>query len=236
VARDTAYRELADRLVTEITAGRHEVGARLPTDAELCATTGLSRGTVRRALGLVSDLGLISRRPGIGSQVLTTTPLDDYQPVARSTDDIAVVSRRTRLESPVVREVVAGAAVARRLGARRGSRWNVIEGLRIRTVGDTTPLCWSQHFVRPDTPGVEVILRGNYTDAEAAAGEIEQIVRAEPLDRQIASRLATAATAALVVMRRRRDERGRLLSVSIHMHPSDRYELRTVVRTREEST
>jgi GntR family transcriptional regulator len=232
MARDAAYRDLADRLVSEIADGRHAVGTRLPTDAELCATTGLSRGTVRRALGLVSDMGLISRRPGIGSQVLSRMPLDDYQPVASSTDDIAVVSRRTRLDAPVVSEVIADATLARRLGARRGSRWNLIEGLRIRTVGDATPLCWSEHFVLPETDGVEIVLRGNYTAAEAAAGEIEQIVHAEPLDATLASRLATSSTAALVVTRRRRDERGRLLSVSVHTHPADRYELRTVVKKR----
>jgi hypothetical protein len=57
---------------------------------------------------------------------------------------------------------------------------------------------------------VEVILRGNYTAAEAAAGEIEQIVHAEPLDATLASRLATSSTAALVVTRRRRRHPGLL--------------------------
>ena len=161
--------------------------------------------------------------------MLATAPPDDYQPVAGTPDDIAVVSRQTRLHAPVVREVVADRALARRLGARRGSRWNMIEGLRIRKVGDATPLCWSQHFVRPNSPGVEVVLRGSYTDAEASAGEIEQIVRAEPLDPELAGRLVTGTTSALVVTRRRRDKQGQLLSVSIHTHPGDRYELRTVV-------
>ena len=229
MARSTAYRDLADRLVADIGAGRYPVGRRLPTDAELCAETGLSRGTVRRALGLVSDLGLISRRPGDGSRVVATAPLDEYQPVAVSTDDIVVLSRRTRIEAAIVGDVVADAVLARRLRVPRGSRWHLIEGPRVRVAGDDTPLCWSEHYVTYGSPGVEVIQRGSYTDAEAAAGDIEQIVSAEPLEASLAARLRTDSRVALVVTRRRRDAGGRMLSVSIHTHPADRYELRTVV-------
>jgi GntR family transcriptional regulator len=230
VARSTAYRDLADRLVADIGAGHYPVGCRLPTDAELCAENGLSRGTVRRALGLVADLGLISRRPGDGSRVIATAPLDEYRPFAVSTDDIVAISRRTRIEPATVRDVVADAALARRLRVRRGSTWHLIEGPRVRVAGADTPLCWSEHYVPYGSPGVEIIQRGSYTDAEAAVGDIEQIVSAEPLEASLAARLRTDSRVALVVTRRRRDADGRMLAVSIHTHPADRYELRTVVR------
>jgi GntR family transcriptional regulator len=234
VARATAYRDLADRMVADIGAGRYPVGCRLPTDAELCAETGLSRGTVRRALGLVSDLGLISRRPGDGSRVIATAPLDEYRPVFVSTDDIVAASRRTRIEPASVRDVVADAALARRLRVRRGSKWHLIEGPRVRVAGDDTPLCWSEHYVLYGSRGVEIIQRGSYTDAEAAIGDIEQIVRAEPLEASLAARLRTDSRVALVVTRRRRDADGRMLAVSIHTHPADRHELRSVVRKKGE--
>jgi GntR family transcriptional regulator len=234
VARATAYRELADRLVADIGAGRYPMGCRLPTDAELCAETGLSRGTVRRALGLVSDLGLISRRPGDGSRVIATAPLDEYQPLAVSTDDIAAASRRTRIEPATVRDVVADAALAHRLRVRPGSAWHLIEGPRVRVAGDDTPLCWSEHYVPYGSRGVEIIQRGSYTDAEAALGDIEQVVSAEPLEASLAARLRTDSRVALVVTRRRRDTDGRMLAVSIHTHPADRHELRSVVRKKGE--
>ena len=206
MARSTAYRDLADRSVADIGAGYYPVGCRLPTDAELCAETGLSRGTERRALGLVSDLGLISRRPGDGSRVIARAPLDEYQPVAVSTDDLVTASRRTRIEPAIVRDVVADAALARRLRVRRGSTWHLIEARVSGVAGDDTPLCWSEHYVLYGMRGVEIIQRGNYTDAEAAIGDIEQIVTAEPLEASLAARLRTDSRVALVVTRRRRDE------------------------------
>jgi DNA-binding GntR family transcriptional regulator len=106
--------------------------------------------------------------------------------------------------------------------------------LESRRAGDDTPLCWSEHYVLYGTRGIEIIQRGNYTDAEAATGDLEQIVTAEPLEASLAARLRTDSRVALVVTRRRRDAHGRMLAVSIHTHPADRHELRTMVHKKRE--
>src|SRR5258707_1741822 len=115
MSTSTAYSQLAEQLAGEIVDGRYPLGSRLPTEAELCRDTGLARGTVRQALQRIQDAGMISRRPGDGSRVVALAPLDDYQPVAGSPDDIVTLVQRTRILRPQVRDVVADATLARRL-------------------------------------------------------------------------------------------------------------------------
>ncbi len=63
------YRQLANALRQQILDGTMPGGTSLPTEFELSATYGVSRGTVRQALGLLSDEGLVERVPGRGTFV-----------------------------------------------------------------------------------------------------------------------------------------------------------------------
>ena len=57
-------RELADSLFGEIVAGVYSFGTRLPAERALSERRGLSRTTVRQALGLMESFGVIRRRVG----------------------------------------------------------------------------------------------------------------------------------------------------------------------------
>jgi hypothetical protein len=107
---------------------------------------------------------------------------------------------------------------ARRQWRGSASTWHLIEGPRVRVAGDDTPLCCSEHYVvLYGTRGVEIIQRGNYTDAEAATGDLEQIVTAEPLEASLAARQpCRAGRDPAAAGRRRTDARG------VHPHPSCR--------------
>jgi hypothetical protein len=75
-----------------------------------------------------------------------------------------------------------------------------------------------------------VLKSGAFTAADADRYDIEQTVYADVLDPAIAARLASDRPVALVVVRRKRDQRGQLTAVGIHTHPADRYQLRTRIR------
>ena len=68
-SRIVLYRQLANSLRERILGGTLPSGASLPTEFELSAAYGVSRGTVRQALSLLSDEGLIERVPGRGTFV-----------------------------------------------------------------------------------------------------------------------------------------------------------------------
>jgi DNA-binding GntR family transcriptional regulator len=220
--------------MTDIASGRYPVGGHLPSETQLCEETSLARGTVRQALSQLEHLGIIRRRQGAPSMVVSTTPLPDYQPVFGSTDELVTLAMRTHIERKEFSTVRATKALGKRLGVRPGSTWHLVQGARIRLGSRQPPICWSEQYLATSIPRDELdaLLSGKITPEEAASAELEQVVRAEPLAPELAAKLESDCTTALVVVRRRRDARGRVLSVGIHTHPADRYELRTVIAPR----
>lgn len=65
----TAYHEVAQTLRNAVAAGIWGSGERLPTEMELAETHGVSRITIRHALQLLEEEGLILRRPKLGTFV-----------------------------------------------------------------------------------------------------------------------------------------------------------------------
>lgn len=70
-ARRFRYREIADDLRTRIGAGEYGAGRVLPSEAELSARHEASRVTIRKALELLRDEGMVSSRQGFGWFVAT---------------------------------------------------------------------------------------------------------------------------------------------------------------------
>jgi GntR family transcriptional regulator len=226
VARSVSrHQQLAETLLGQIVDGTLVVGERIPTEAELCAAHGLARGTVRQALDQLQRLGMINRQPKIGTVVVADRPVGAYQPVAHSASDIATLAADTRLLRPESADVVADAAMARRIGTRSGTEWFALWGVRIRRGEPTVPLCWSEHFLRADLPRGK-FLHANFTVEEVAAQNTTQTISASLLEPHVADSLdAETGAPALVITRRHRDAKGRLVSAGIHVHPADRFEI-----------
>jgi len=227
--KTTQHQQVAEDLLEQIADGTFGIGDRLPTEEQLCAEYGVARGTVRQALGRLDELGLISRRPRAGTTVIASIPMAGYQPVAQSAADIVALAAQTRLVKPDSREVLADAALARRIGARRGTVWFLMEGVRARRGRSEAGLCWSEHYLRGDLPR-ERLQRGTFTAEHLAGAQVEQSISAALLDARMAAALDTEpGSAALVITRRNRDQSGRLTSVGIHSHPADRYAITMVL-------
>lgn len=69
---------LAERLKQEILSDAYQPGAMLPTERDLVATTGLSRGSVREALRILEAQGLIFTRAGRYGGTTVSMPSDDH--------------------------------------------------------------------------------------------------------------------------------------------------------------
>jgi GntR family transcriptional regulator len=69
--RQTRYDQIADELRARVEAGEYGAGKLLPSEAELSTRFGASRVTVRRALEVLRDEGLVDSRQGFGWFVAT---------------------------------------------------------------------------------------------------------------------------------------------------------------------
>lgn len=89
VRRQTLIAQVTEQLRGEIAGGRWPVGSRIPTETELRELTGTARNTVREAVQALVHAGMLERRQGSGTYVLSacaTSTLGDYFSAARDTD------------------------------------------------------------------------------------------------------------------------------------------------------
>ena len=78
MTRGIRYVEVADDLRRRIATGALRPGALVPSEAQLASEHGVSRVTVRRALALLREAGLLASRQGLGWYV---TPSPVLQPL-----------------------------------------------------------------------------------------------------------------------------------------------------------
>lgn len=63
------YKQLMQKLRSDITEGVYPIHSRIPSEQELCAAYGVSRVTVRKALAELTKEGLLKRHQGKGTFV-----------------------------------------------------------------------------------------------------------------------------------------------------------------------
>lgn len=65
------YQRLRNAIIAAIDEGRLREGSRIPGEMELIEISGFSLGTVQRAIRMLADEGIVSRRQGSGSFIST---------------------------------------------------------------------------------------------------------------------------------------------------------------------
>jgi GntR family transcriptional repressor for pyruvate dehydrogenase complex len=66
ISRPRAYREVVDQVVDALISGDLRIGDKLPPEREIAAQLGISRTSVREAMRVLADSGLVKRKPGPG--------------------------------------------------------------------------------------------------------------------------------------------------------------------------
>ena len=99
---------VADRLRKAIAAGTYGHGRRLPAERQIAEALSISRGTVREALKLLQEDGMVERRVGIGTFVAPSVG-STAEDVAEITSPLELMEVRAAVEPRIVRLVVLNA-------------------------------------------------------------------------------------------------------------------------------
>ena len=225
------YRRLAEGLLADIGSGRYRIGDVLPGEHELVARHGVSRHTVREALRRLQELGLISRRRGIGTVVTASAAPGAYVQRLGSPAELLRYPETSRLEVQTRVTVRADAALATMLGCGRDTRWLRISALRRLRPGGTA-IGWSDMYLVPRHRAVAPLVGRSaervFELIERKFGtrvaRVEVEIRAGVLDAARAAALGVAAGGpSLIVLRRYRDAEGALFQITLTEHPAERF-------------
>jgi GntR family transcriptional regulator len=210
------YAVLRERIVE----GRYAIGSNLPTEVELATEFGVSRYTVREALRGLVEQGMLARRQGSGSQVLSVEPSHGFVHTIRSMADLFQYALDTYLDIRSTTEITVGQDLAPLIGGDTGSRWLLIKGVR-RTDRGGEAICFTHSYIpkrlewiRPEIPsciGPFYALLEKRTN-EPIIDAVQEIT-AEPMTAEIAKGLgAHRGDYALRLLRRYSSRKGTLIA------------------------
>ena len=221
------YYQLAQNMETAIRQGRLSSGSHLDNEIELARQLRVSRPTVRRAIAVLANRGLVIRRHGIGTLVV---PVRVRRPVRLSSlyDDLKEAGQApsTRL---LAHEVVpAPAEVAISLQLARGTR--VLHFERLRLASDH-PIALMRNFVplalEEVVTGEGLRSNGLYQLLRLSGIRLSlasQTIGARSAERREARLLKVPAGAPLLTMRRiSYDDAGQPVEYGSHVYPAERY-------------
>ncbi len=242
------YQRIANELRRGIADGRYPVGARLPTEVEMCEQFGISRFTARGAIRLLSTAGLVTRRQRVGTVVIAQPGEARYRHDATSLTDLFQYAQDTELRMVYVGRIALSKTQAQDFGAEAGQEWVLAVGLRHdhadaatarKSAPPSRPICITRIFLNPMLRDIEARLRERKT-AVYALIEREYKITIQRVEQEIQGVVLTADDAAslqsepgapaLRIVRRYYSDAGELIEVADNIHPSDRFSYRMEMR------
>lgn len=228
----------AAELAEEIAAGKYPKGSRFPTEQELQERFQVGRHTAREALKILTEQGLLGRRPKTGTVVLSLRPLAHDIHSLRDIRSLFEFAHSTKL---TIRH--EGFVQSNDDGDRLDlpdKRWLRIAGIRTRK-GEALPLCWTEIAVSERfAPDRDTIREGSKAVYELVLEQhglsleyVEQKITAFSLSPMIADALeAEPNSPALLIIRRYVAHTGVAFEITHNLYPAGRYSVENVIRQR----
>jgi len=232
------YLQVARALQDRIAAGSYPLGALLPTEHMLADQFGVSRQTVRQAIGHLRGMKLLSAKKGVGTRVESTRPQKAYYHALQSLPDLFQFASDAVYHVTRTERVAVQGREADELGCRPGRSWLRLEGVR-EVPGVPGPLCHTTVMIdvryaevaetaRTHTRAIFSLIEDRFG---VAITEVHQEIKATVLDAAQALDLqAGSGQPALLITRRFFGTGRRLVELSRSLHPADRFRYSMTVR------
>lgn len=146
MARELLYRKLAEKWIRAISTGVHPVGTLLPSEQELM----ISRHTVRAALKILEQYGLIKRTPHVGTTVISRGALLSFNRQLSTLSDLDRLAERNPRKLLDIREAVLERPLSDELGRPAGDVCIRFSMIRTGSADGAPPIAWTTEYVRRD--------------------------------------------------------------------------------------
>ena len=227
------YTQLTDLLREHIATGVLLPNTQLPSERVLCDQHGVSRITVRKALGELAHEGLIYTSVGKGSYVAESTLSEELQPLSSFSDDIrrrGMTPTSQVLEAAIVH---ADDVVADRLGVLEGAETVKLHRLRL---ADGLPIAiqvtYLPHYLCPGLAQCDLASRSLFDVLRAEFGlvlaQAETVIEAAMAKGDEAQLLQLLSPAAVLISEQTTYlEAGQVIEHARSIFRADRYKLHT---------
>ncbi len=226
------YVIVANALRDEIIAGVYPIGAYLEPEDKLCVRFDVSRHTIREALRILREDGLVNSRRGSGTKVIPPKSQDHDIHQVMSINDLLMFADDTTFDIQVIELIKIDAGLSRQLDIPVAEEWLKVAGLRYRK-NEASPLCWSMYFIPrefanigrllPRYKGPIFILVEDFSGLKVSV--VQQQISASVIPKELVIPLSTSAnSAALIVRRNYQTDEGRILQITLNTHPADRFQ------------
>lgn len=194
------YVELRQRLIE----GREDPDRPLPSESALSERFGISRVTVRRALGRLEDEGLIRRQKGIGSFPTRRAPTPERTNISGLIENLITLEENTTARNLLWSMI----PMPRELAASLGGDTSVLRVLRVRSYQGRpislstihVPATFAKRLVKADIGEEPIVKALDRLGIQSATAE--QIITAVPASELAQKHLHVALQSPLICMRR----------------------------------
>ena len=225
-SRVPLYFQVAEQFERAIIDGTIAPGERIANEIALAAELGLSRPTMRQAIQVLVDKGMLVRKRGVGTQVV-------HGKIRRSVeltslfDDLSAAGQKPRTDVIAVGKVPADEDVARELQLTKGADVWSLE--RLRWV-DREPLALMHNFIPVDVVDLDAVdlaqtgLYAHLRDCGIVMRVARQRIGARGATVEEAQQLLERKGAPLLTMQRTAyDNAGRAVEYGRHAYRPDLY-------------
>ena len=147
------YKAIYAALAQQIRDGAYPIGTLLPPEIELCRQFDVSRHTMREAIRMLNEGGIVSRRAGVGTRVETTKATTRYTQQISQLSDLFQYIKHAVLQVKMVNMQRVGARNAVMLSCHANDQWLRIIAVKLLE-GENAPVAYSDVFVHPDYSAV----------------------------------------------------------------------------------
>ena len=225
------YKILANALAQRIHNGDWAVGSNLPSEAALCSSFEASRHTLRHALQTLESDGLVLRRQGAPTQVISRQKVRRFTQSFNSPIDILSYPRNTYRENVVEEFIELDKPLSEMIGGAVGSSWYHIGGIRKQRDTEQV-IAWTDIYILPQFASL------------TSEPEHSQVMVFEQIEKKYGTRIDRAevdvyAVSApvhiakklqlkphdpcLVIVRRYFDDQDKLFEITFTYHPENKY-------------